>query len=135
MSRHRLESDASTLSSRDSREASTSWSEQDQKNELVKMLFQLEHTDEVVLRDFSCAYSGTILLHGRLYVLQRTLCFYSNIFGHETRKIVSLDSITAILKRSTLGIIPTAIEIEVAGSKDNVVFASFFGRIMENING
>ena len=111
--------------------SSTQWSEQDQKNELVKMLFRLENSNEIVLRDFSCAYSGTILLHGRLYVLQRTLCFYSNIFGHETRKIVPIHKITAILKRSTLGIIPTAIEIEVAGA-DNVVFASFFGSSSRN---
>ena len=127
MSRGRTSTEESSLSSR---EASTSWSEQDQKNELVKMLFRLE-THEVVLRDFSCAYSGTILLHGRLYVLQRTLCFYSNIFGHETRKIVPISSLTSILKRSTLGIIPTAIEIEVA-DKDNVVFASFFGSSSRN---
>ena len=129
--RPRNSSDESPLESRDSREASTSWSEQDQKNELVKMLFRLE-SHEVVLRDFSCAYSGTILLHGRLYILQRTLCFYSNIFGHETRKIVRLEDITAILKRSTLGIIPTAIEIEVAGEKDCIVFASFFGSSSRN---
>ena len=61
------------------REPSPSWSsEQDSKNEIVKMLFAIE-THEHVLKDFSCAYQGTILLHGRLYVLQRTLCFYSNV--------------------------------------------------------
>ena len=88
------------------------------------MLFRLETPDEHVLRDFSCAYQGRILLHGRLYVLQRTLCFYSNIFGHETRKIVPLASITAVRKRNTLAVIPTAIEIALAG-EEKVVFASF----------
>jgi hypothetical protein len=111
--------------------SASSWSsEQDSKNEIVKMLFAIE-THEHVLKDFSCAYQGTILLHGRLYVLQRTLCFYSNIFGHETRKIVPITSITGISKRSTLGIIPTAIEISVAG-RDKVVFASFFGSSSRN---
>lgn len=120
------------MSSRSSarKAGSTSWTEQDSKNEIVKMLFAIE-TDEHVLKDFSCAYQGTILLHGRLYILQRTLCFYSNIFGHETRKIVPMKSITGISKRNTLGIIPTAIEITVAGA-DKVVFASFFGSSSRN---
>ena len=34
--------------------------------------------------DYSCALSRDILLHGRLFVSQNWICFYSNIFGWET---------------------------------------------------
>ena len=33
------------------------------------------------LPDFSCAVESSVLLHGRMYVTNRFLCFYSNLFG------------------------------------------------------
>lgn len=35
--------------------------------------------------DFACAIKDTIPLTGRLYVSDHYVCFFSNIFGFETR--------------------------------------------------
>ena len=38
-----------------------------------------------LMDDFSCAVESTVLLHGRLYVTDRFVCFYSNLFGLEKK--------------------------------------------------
>ena len=38
--------------------------------------------------DFSCAVESRILLHGRMYVTDTFVCFYSNLFGFE--KIIKI---------------------------------------------
>ncbi len=35
--------------------------------------------------DYSCAVEAKILLHGRLYVTDKFVCFYSNFFGFEKK--------------------------------------------------
>jgi hypothetical protein len=37
------------------------------------------------LTDYSCAVEAKILLHGRLYVTDKFVCFYSNFFGFEKK--------------------------------------------------
>ena len=34
---------------------------------------------------YSCAWQRDILVHGRLYITQSWICFYSNILGWETK--------------------------------------------------
>lgn len=38
-----------------------------------------------LIADFSCAVESKILLHGRMYVTQKFICFYSNLFGLEKK--------------------------------------------------
>lgn len=35
--------------------------------------------------DYSCAVESKVLLHGRMYVSDRYICFYSNFFGFEKK--------------------------------------------------
>ena len=35
--------------------------------------------------DFSCAVESKILLHGRMYITDKFICFYSNFFGFEKK--------------------------------------------------
>ncbi|CAN0516175.1 unnamed protein product, partial [Ectocarpus sp. 8 AP-2014] len=42
----------------------------------------------VFVADFSCAVESRILLHGRMYVTNTFVCFYSNLFGFE--KIIKI---------------------------------------------
>lgn len=35
--------------------------------------------------DFSCAWDHKVVMHGRMYVTERRLCFYANFFGLEAK--------------------------------------------------
>ena len=61
--------------------------------------------------DFSCAVETKVLLHGRMYVTNRFLCFYSNLFGVEKKIRIPYSHITMITKENTALVIPNAIAI------------------------
>lgn len=61
--------------------------------------------------DFSCAVETKVLLHGRMYVTNRFLCFYSNLFGVEKKIRIPYSHITLITKENTALVIPNAIAI------------------------
>lgn len=67
-----------------------------------------------------------ILVHGRLYVSQNYLCFYSNIFGWETNLTIKLKDVTAVTKEKTALVIPNA--ILVCTESDKHFFTSFTAR-------
>ena len=52
------------------------------RDEIVRTIFG---DVGAIRRDFSCAIERKILLHGRLYVTERFICFYSNLFGFEKK--------------------------------------------------
>ncbi|CAI0548393.1 unnamed protein product [Linum tenue] len=95
------------------------------RSEEYRRLFRLP-ADEVLLQDFNCAYQENILLQGHMYIFVHYICFYSNIFGFETKKVIPFQEITSVKRAKTAGIFPTAIEI-IAGSK-KYFFASFLSR-------
>ncbi len=82
---------------------------------------------QVLHEDFSCAIKGRILLHGRLYVCSTCVCFYSNIFGHETKKVLPFRLI-AELRRTRSALVNPAIEVSVRTAKlsRSYLFTSFF---------
>lgn len=92
-----------------------------QHQPLSRLLVQVLH------EDFSCAIKGRILLHGRLYVCSTCVCFYSNIFGHETKKVLPFRLI-AELRRTKSALVNPAIEVSVRTSKlsRTYLFTSFF---------
>ncbi|KAF9613095.1 hypothetical protein IFM89_005574 [Coptis chinensis] len=95
------------------------------KSEEYRLLFRLP-PDEILVQDFNCAFQESILLQGHMYLFVRHICFYSNIFGFETKKTIPFNEVTCVRKAKTAGIFPNAIEI-VAGGKKNF-FASFLSR-------
>ena len=97
------------------------------KNANFRSKFELPE-EETIVDDFSCAISQDVLLHGRMYVSQGWVCFYSNIFGHRTTEVMPMARITAIEKKNTSLFIPNAIEVTVAredGTTARHFFASF----------
>ncbi|XP_026420659.1 protein VASCULAR ASSOCIATED DEATH 1, chloroplastic-like [Papaver somniferum] len=92
------------------------------KSEEYRLLFRLP-SDEVLVQDFNCAFQENILLQGHMYLFVRHICFYSNIFGYETKKAIPFNEVTCIRKAKTAGIFPNAIDI-IAGGK-RYFFASF----------
>ncbi|XP_078148242.1 GRAM domain family protein isoform X2 [Carex rostrata] len=95
-------------------------------SEEYRLIFKLP-ANEVLLHDFICALQENILLQvGYLYLFLRHVCFYSNIFGYETKKIIPFNEITYIHKAKTAAIFPNAIEIGAGGKKH--FFGSFLSR-------
>ncbi|GMP42627.1 hypothetical protein CsSME_00012303 [Camellia sinensis var. sinensis] len=40
---------------------------------------------QVLIQDFNCALQENFLLQGHMYVFGHYICFYSNLFGFETK--------------------------------------------------
>eukprot|EP00045_Choanoeca_perplexa_P012409 m.135383 g.135383 ORF g.135383 m.135383 type:complete len:783 (+) comp15991_c0_seq1:58-2406(+) len=90
-------------------------------------LFKNLPKGEHLLEDYSCALQRDILVHGRLYVTQNYLSFYSNIFGWETVLSINCQEIDLIKKEKTALVIPNAIQVNLKdGTK--YFFASFMAR-------
>lgn len=79
-----------------------------------------------LIDDFSCAVETTVLLHGRMYVTSRFLCFYSNLFGLEKKIRIPYSHITLITKENTVLVIPNAIAITTY--RKEYLFRSFWDR-------
>lgn len=61
--------------------------------------------------DFTCAVESTVLLHGRMYITSKFICFYSNLFGLEKKIRIPYSHIKNITKENTAMVIPNAIAI------------------------
>ncbi|KAK4758625.1 hypothetical protein SAY87_019926 [Trapa incisa] len=94
-------------------------------SEIYRLLFRLP-PEEVFLEHFNCACQENILVQGHMYLFVHCICFYSNIFGFETKKIIHFRDVTSVKRAKTAGIFSNAIEI-FAGEK-KYFFASFLSR-------
>uniref|UniRef100_A0A8C5XQA8 GRAM domain-containing protein n=1 Tax=Microcebus murinus TaxID=30608 RepID=A0A8C5XQA8_MICMU len=104
----------------------TSGSTYKDKNEEYKRQFTHLPDTEKLIADYACALQRDVLLHGRLYLSENWLCFYSNIFRWETTIPIALKNITFMTKEKTAGLIPNAIQIVTEGEK--FFFTSFGAR-------
>lgn len=93
--------------------------------EFHQVFRSLDLTDRL-LDDFACALSREILLQGRIYVTEHSVCFNSNLLGWVTSLVVPFEDIIRIDKKSTAGLFPNGISIETKTTKHN--FASFLSR-------
>jgi GRAM domain len=94
-----------------------------ERGEILRQLFGDvgEHVE-----DFTCAVQSNIILHGRMYITDRFLCFYSNLFGLEKKIRIPYSHITVITKENTAFVIPNAIAITTF--RKEYLFRSFWDR-------
>ncbi|XP_049848721.1 protein Aster-A-like isoform X2 [Schistocerca gregaria] len=94
------------------------------KDKEFKSLFQRQN--DVLLDDYSCAYIvRSLIQHGRLYISDASIAFYSYILGRKTT-LISFDEIIGVYKKNTVLLIPNAIEVVTYENK--YYFASFVFR-------
>jgi len=86
----------------------------------LNALFQLPLTEER-LDDWSAAISKTILQQGRLYLFTNYICFFSKIFGNDSREVIKLSDVGQMSKKLN------GIEI-VLQSDEKFFFTSFLMR-------
>jgi len=83
--------------------------------------FDIAPETEPLMHDASCALrDGLLSRQGRVFVFERRICFYSNIFGAVKRVSILFSDVQGIRKR------PAAIEITCADH--SIVLASFWDR-------
>ncbi|KAL8263537.1 hypothetical protein R6Q59_021667 [Mikania micrantha] len=95
------------------------------RSEEYRQLFRLP-PEEVLIQDFNCALQENFILQGHMYLFLHHVCFYSNLFGFETKKIISFNEITSVKRAKTAAIFPTAIEL--IASEKKYFFTSFLSR-------
>ncbi|XP_047311409.1 protein VASCULAR ASSOCIATED DEATH 1, chloroplastic-like [Impatiens glandulifera] len=95
------------------------------RSEEYRQLFRLSH-EETLVQDFNCALQENFLLQGHMYLFNNYICFYSNLFGFETKKVISFHEVTSVRRAKAAGIFPTAIDIMVGEKK--FFFTSFLSR-------
>lgn len=76
--------------------------------------------------DYSCAVESKILLHGRMYITDKFVCFYSNFFGFEKKIKIPLCHVLKITKGNTALLIPNG--INVVTTRKEYAFRSFWDR-------
>ncbi|KAG0170655.1 hypothetical protein DFQ29_009165 [Apophysomyces sp. BC1021] len=87
------------------------------RNNDFHTLFRSIPTEDVLIEDYGCALQKDILLHGRMYISEHHISFYSNIFGYVTNLLIAFSDIIDIKKRATAFFIPNAILITTTTSK------------------
>lgn len=82
------------------------------RNAYFRQLFHLPESEQV-LEDFHCAYykRNKILTQGRMYLSQNHVAFYSSIFSKKVSLVIPFRDIVSIDKKTTVLIVPNAIEI------------------------
>lgn len=94
------------------------------RSEDFKRIFKDIPNEERLVVDYSCALQREILVHGRLYITQKYICFYANIFMWETLVSLRWKDVTSITKEKTALVIPNAISISTDNEK---YFLTSFG--------
>lgn len=96
------------------------------RNREFHKLFKSVPANDYLLEDYSCALNRDILVHGRMYVSERHVCFYSNILGWVRNLVIAFDEIVQLEKRNTAGLIPNGLVIQTLHARYS--FASFVSR-------
>ncbi|XP_044020080.1 protein Aster-B-like isoform X2 [Aphidius gifuensis] len=84
--------------------------------EEFKMTFLNMPDDERLVVDYSCGLQKDVFIHGRLYLSQNYICFYSKTYMSETSIILQWSDIVSITKDKST-IVPNAILLSTKNDK------------------
>jgi hypothetical protein len=73
-----------------------------------------------------CSFSKSILLHGRIYVSDRHLCFYSSIFGYRTKLKIDVMDITRVEPTTVAAVFGGGLKVMLTNG-DLLIFGSLPG--------
>lgn len=83
-----------------------------QKSRAFVKLFSLSEQEELIT-DYSCAVQRSILLHGRMYVSESHVCFFSSIFSHKTSIVIPMEDILHVQAAKVALVFDNAIRMAV----------------------
>ena len=96
------------------------------RNNDFKVLFPDLPPSERLIDDYSCAWKKDVLTQGRMYITERYVNFYANIFSWIYTLTVPVSDIRNVERKSIAGVIPNAICVYTENSQ--YYFASFLHR-------
>ncbi|KAL7885085.1 hypothetical protein AOLI_G00078550 [Acnodon oligacanthus] len=95
-------------------------------NSQYHKIFKDISENEQLKQSYTCALQKDILYQGRLFVSDNWICFYSKVFGKDTKIAIPVSSVTVIKKTKTAILVPNALVI--ATAQERHVFVSFLSR-------
>ncbi|XP_060027297.1 GRAM domain-containing protein 2B [Erinaceus europaeus] len=117
--------DCKTESKNDSKteRKKSSSSSQYKANMHFHKLFLDVPTEEPLRQSFTCALQKEILYQGKLFVSENWICFYSKVFGKDTKISIPVFSVTLIKKTKTALLVPNALIISTVTDRVSVLRA------------
>ncbi|XP_067271389.1 GRAM domain-containing protein 2B isoform X2 [Pseudorasbora parva] len=83
-------------------------------NKTFHKLFPEIPENEDLLHAYICALQKEVPYHGRLYITDSNLCFFSSVLLKDTKVIVPVSSVSVLKKQNTALLVPNAISIRTA---------------------
>uniref|UniRef100_A0A9J8BX66 Si:zfos-943e10.1 n=1 Tax=Cyprinus carpio carpio TaxID=630221 RepID=A0A9J8BX66_CYPCA len=80
-------------------------------NKTFHKLFPEIPETEDLLHAYICALQKEVPYHGRLYISDSSLCFFSSVLLKDTKVIVPVASVTVLKKQNTALLVPNAISV------------------------
>ncbi|XP_078009223.1 GRAM domain-containing protein 2B isoform X3 [Phascolarctos cinereus] len=89
-------------------------------------LFLEVPSEEPLKQSFTCALQKEILYQGKLFISENWICFYSKVFGKDTKICIPAISVTLIKKTKTALLVPNALIISTV--TERYIFVSLLSR-------
>ncbi|XP_016328755.1 GRAM domain-containing protein 3 isoform X2 [Sinocyclocheilus anshuiensis] len=96
-------------------------------NKTFHKLFPEIPETEDLLHAYVCALQKEVPYHGRLYITDSSLCFFSSVLLKDTKVIVPVASVNVLKKQNTALLVPNAISVRTT-DREKYLFVSLRNR-------
>ncbi|XP_059399194.1 GRAM domain-containing protein 2B-like isoform X2 [Carassius carassius] len=96
-------------------------------NKTFHRLFPEVPETEDLLHAYVCALQKEVPYHGRLYITDSSLCFFSSVLLKDTKLLVPVASVSVLKKQNTALLVPNAISIRTSDG-EKYLFVSLRNR-------
>ncbi|KAK7136571.1 hypothetical protein R3I93_016796 [Phoxinus phoxinus] len=96
-------------------------------NKTFHRLFPEIPESEDLLHAYICALQKEVPYHGRLFITDSNMCFFSSVLLKDTKVVVPVSGVTVLKKQNTALLVPNAISVRTADG-DKFLFVSLRNR-------
>lgn len=96
-------------------------------NKTFHKLFPEVPEAEDLLHAYICALQKEVPYHGRLYITDTHICFFSSVLLKDTRVVIPVSSVCVVKKQNTALLVPNAISVRISDG-DKYLFVSLRNR-------
>ncbi|XP_077082064.1 GRAM domain-containing protein 2B isoform X2 [Siphateles boraxobius] len=96
-------------------------------NKTFHKLFPEIPESEDLLHAYICALQKEVPYHGRLYITERNMCFFSSVLLKDTKVVVPVSGVIVLKKQNTALLVPNAISVRTADG-EKYLFVSLRNR-------
>ncbi|XP_066552490.1 GRAM domain-containing protein 2B isoform X2 [Amia ocellicauda] len=96
-------------------------------NKTFHKLFREVPDKEPLTDAFTCAMQREVLYHGKLYISENYICFYSSVLLKDTKVVIPVTTVAIIKKQNTALLVPNALSIHTSDG-EKYIFVSMRNR-------